>query len=474
MTAHVPVVVIGAGISGLVCAHALSKRGMQVLVLEAASRPGGVIRSERRDGFLLELGPQSFNATPAVLELCRELQIDDQLVQAPHGAPRYVLVDGALRQVPLSPPSFFTSSLFSVATKWRVLSDIIGHSTPPKDDESLAGFVRRKFSVELLEKLVGPFVSGIYAGDPEKLSLQSAFPQLHEAESQAGSVIRGLLRGEEKKDGLLTKKRSEKGEKEKPGLRSFRDGNQTLVDTLGKSLGSSIWYGVQVQEVCLAEQSNSRQFEIRLHSSGGIAQNAGDAGLERIVVDQVILATNASHAARLLAGVDTRFETALNGIEYAPVNVVSLGYDQSSIRHSLNGFGFLVPRSSGIRMLGSVWNSSLFPGRAPGGHVLLANFVGGITDPQAISLAPTDLVAVVHRELSQILGIRQPPVFSHVEKYSQAIPQLNIGHGARLSELENLRTKYPNLRLCGNYMRGPAIGACVEQALTRAAEIAKT
>lgn len=454
MSLHVPVVVIGGGISGLVCGHALRKAGTEVLLLEASPQPGGVIHSEHRDGYLLELGPQSFNATAPILALCRELQIESQLVKTPEGAPRYVFIDGHLQAVPLSPPAFFKSPLFSVRTKWRVLKDIVGRTSAPRADESLADFVRRKFSAELLEKLVGPFVSGIYAGNPERLSLQSAFPQLHEAERSAGSVVRGLLRAGKKG-----------AAKEKPSLQTFRDGNQTLVDALGRNLGTSIRYGTTVKSVSAPAPSNTSGFELTLQSN--------DRG-EQIVADRLVVATNAPQAAQLLRGLDPRFDTLLQGIEYAPVVVISLGYRKTCVKHSLHGFGFLAPRSSRLRVLGSVWNSSLFPGRAPDGHVLLTSFLGGVTDPNAISMSKTDLIATVHRELAPILGISNQPGFSHVEKYPLAIPQLNIGHAARVSELRQLTANYPNLHLAGNYLRGPALGLCVEQALTIAAETVKT
>ncbi|HEV1994571.1 MAG TPA: protoporphyrinogen oxidase, partial [Candidatus Acidoferrum sp.] len=182
MTRHVPALVVGAGISGLVCTYALRKAGIDAQLVEASQRPGGVINSVTRDGFLLELGPQSFSGTLALRVLCQDLGISDQVVQAPPRAPRYVLIDGQLRPVPLSPPAFFMSSLINASTKWALVRDILGKSTPPQGDESVAALVRRKFSPQLLDRLVGPFVSGIYAGDPERLSVRSAFPQLYEAE----------------------------------------------------------------------------------------------------------------------------------------------------------------------------------------------------------------------------------------------------------------------------------------------------
>ena len=441
------------------CAHALRKAGVDAQVVESSAFPGGVIRGERRDGYLLEFGPQSFNATSALLNLCRELHIDDQLLQAPPAAPRYVLVKGTLRPVPLNPPAFIASSLFNPLTKLRVLRDILGRSSPPKSDESVAAFTRRKFSRELLDKLVGPFVSGIYAGDPEKLSLRCAFPQLYEAEKSAGSVIRGLL--------FSARKRGASAEK--PTLQTFREGNETLISALAASLGSNLRCGVTAQRVRRTAASRDSKTDTPTFEVTVLANDRD----ELLTTDRLIFATPAHQAATLLRHVDPQFESALAPIAYAPVALVSLGYPKSALRHSLEGFGFLVPRSSGLRILGTVWNSSLFPNRAPDGHVLLTSFVGGTTDPGAVALPESEIVATVHRELTSILGISQPPSFSHVQGWQRAIPQYNLGHLQSMNQLSEIQNKHQSIRLIGNYLRGPALGACIEQALTVAQETIK-
>src|ERR1700720_1798271 len=213
MTPTLPILIVGGGISGLVCAYALRKAGIEAQLVEASTKPGGVIRSEIREGFLLDLGPQSISGTAALRSLCADLGIADQVEQAPSAAPRYVLIDGVLKAVPLSPPAMLSSSFLSPRTKWRIARDALGTTRAPEEDESVAAFVRRKFGAELLERLGGPFVSGIYAGDPERLSLRAAFPQLHEAEQTAGSVIRGMRRAA----------KSRRGPRERPTLMSFRD-----------------------------------------------------------------------------------------------------------------------------------------------------------------------------------------------------------------------------------------------------------
>jgi protoporphyrinogen/coproporphyrinogen III oxidase len=462
MTHHVPALIVGGGISGLVCAHALRKAGMDALLVEASGRPGGSIHSLPRDGYLLELGPQSFSSTPPLLALFAELGIEADLVQAPSYAPRYILVGGALKQVPLSPPAFLTSNLVGARTKWAVARDLFGKSRAPEQDESVAAFVRRKFSAELLDRLVGPFVSGVYAGDPERLSLRSAFPMLHDAEKQKGSVVRGMMA------------KSGERPRQRPTLQSFRDGTVVLVRAIASGLGDRLQLSTRVTRVELDPAGTSFQVTIRTPGKE-----------ETILADNVIVATPADVAAELLRDVNPSLGPLLGAIEYAPVAVVSLGYRRSDVGHSLVGFGFLVPRSAGLRVLGTIWNSSLFPGRAPDGQILLTSFVGGATDPGAAALSPEELTSLVDNEVAPLMKIRQDTTagrrephpytfrgsFSHVTIYPRALPQYNLGHADRLAAIEGHRTKFPNLWLAGNYLRGPSVGACVEQSLGVANEI---
>jgi oxygen-dependent protoporphyrinogen oxidase len=384
-------------------------------------------------------------------KLCAELGVSKELLQAPPRAPRYVLIDGQLRPVPLSPPAFFLSSLINGSTKWALVRDILGKSVPPLADESIANFVRRKFSAQLLDRLVGPFVSGIHAGDPERLSLRSAFPQLYEAEKVSGSIVRGMLR--------LTKSR--KGPRERPTLLTFRQGNETLVRALANKLGPALLSETTVAEISCPKEG---AFAIRLQSHGRE---------ESVSAASVILATPTDIAGKLLGQLDSSFDSLLSPVEYASVAVVSTGYRKTDVGHSLNGFGFLVPRSAGLRVLGSVWNSSLFPGRAPEGQALLTSFVGGATDAVAASLEPQELTSLVHRGISPLLSIANAPVFSNVTVWPRALPQCNLGHADRLARIEQLRARFPGIWLIGNYLRGPAIGSCVDQALAVAQNVRK-
>lgn len=482
---EVPVAIVGAGVSGLVCAYALRKAGIHAQILEASARPGGMIRSERREGFLLELGPQSFTGTAPLLDLCRDLGMAGQLLDAPPRLARFLLIDGLLKPAPLSPPSFFVSALFGVSTKWSVLRDVFGRTQPPDGDESVAAFVRRKFSVELLDKLVGPFVSGIYAGDPERLSLRAAFPRLYEAEHSAGSIIRGMIRAakfpRQTKDHHASgaSRPTTTGPKQRPSLQAFRDGNETLITALASKLGPALRTESRVTEIRRSESGQPKRYEIAFMTKDSSHQ---------IAADHVVVATPTNVAGAMLRSLDPGFAPILESIEYAPVAVVSLGYPRAAVGSSVEGFGFLIPRSSGLRTLGTVWNSSLFEGRAPAGQVLLTSFLGGATDPSAAALSSLEaaalvhreiaplpsseeLVALAHKEIATILGISQPPSFTNVTQYPRALPQYNLGHSDRLTSLDNLRKQLPGLWFVGNYLRGPSIGACIDQALSLAAQI---
>jgi protoporphyrinogen/coproporphyrinogen III oxidase len=463
---RVTALIIGGGISGLVCAHALRKAGVDAVLLEASDRPGGAIRTERRDGYLLELGPQSFSGTAQMLQLFDDLGIRQQIVQAPAGAPRYVLVSGKLQKVPMSPPAFLTSGFVGRGTKFAVLRDLIGKSTPPEQDESIASFVRRKFSAEMLDRFVGPFVSGVYAGDPERLSLRSAFPMLHDAEKRKGSVIRGTLSKAKKQDSDQPRQR--------PTLLSFREGTQTFTHALAAKMGDRVLLNANVKSIAPDRSDPTTPFRVTI-------QIGSDQ--QSFVAENIIVATPTDAAADLLRDVEPAISNRLAEIEYAPIAVVSLAYPKSQVGDPLHGFGFLVPRSAGIRTLGTVWNTSLFPNRAPESDVLLTSFVGGATDPQATQLSSEELVALVEREIGPLIGIRQDAgagrskprpyksEFSNVTIYPRALPQYNLGHSERLAAIDRALKNHPNLMLIGNYLRGPSIGACVEHSLAVADEI---
>jgi oxygen-dependent protoporphyrinogen oxidase len=448
-------IVIGAGISGLACAFRLAGRGADVTVLERADRVGGVISSASRNGFLFELGPQSFQLTSGYVELIRGAGLESELATAPARAPRYVLASGRLHAVPMGPQILVSGSLIGFGTRLRLIRDLAGHSAPPERPESLAEFVRRKFGEQMLDRLAGPFVSGIYAGDPERLGLRDTFPDLHRWEKEKGSVLRGAMH---------SMKARRKSGAPRPTLSAMRRGNVTLLEAVAAKLGDRVALGASVESVKLAGSPEGNRFEVEVR---------GPAGSEVRTADRVVMAAPAEAAGRMLAGLSPRLQEMLGRIEYAPVAVVDTGYRREQVTNPLEGFGFLVAQSERRKLLGTVWMSSLFPGRAPEDHVNLASFIGGATDPATTELPPEEIAGIVEKELAPILGISGPPVERMVNVYRRALPQYNVGHRAMVEEIRGEVEKIPGLHLVGNYLDGPATGACVELAF-RTAELVMT
>ena len=438
-----PVLVIGGGISGLACAYRLQQAGISVRILDAASRPGGVISTIQKDDFLFDRGPQSFLSTPALLQLIDSLGLNDELLRADARAPRFILLHGKLVPAPLAPPSLLTTPLFSAGTKWRLLTEMLRHTRPPSGDESIASFVRRKFGDELLNRLVAPFVSGVYAGDPEQLSFRAAFPKLHEFETSYGSVLRGAM-----------KSRPPKGSP-RSGLCSFRQGMETLPGTLGVRLGDAYQSETSVTGLHLREANGKPLFEA--------TATRGDRR-ETLVASAVVVATPTNAASQILKNITEQSEEIFSRIKYAPVAVVSAGYRREQIRQPSNGFGFLAPRSEGLRVLGTVWNSSLFPGRAPEGMACFTSFAGGATDAQLCEKTDAEITEIVCSEVARVLRIEGDPVTTSIYRYARAIPQFNLGHTETIGALNALISSIPGLFLAGNYLTGPSIGSCVEQA----------
>ncbi len=444
--------VIGGGISGLACAHRLRDKGVPVLLFEQGDRFGGVIYSARQDEFLFELGPQSFQSNDVLLELIGSRGLNGELLRADPRASRYLWIGGRFHRAPMALPRLLSTSLLSAGTKWRLFTEPLRRTQPPVRDESVADFVRRKFGRDLLENLAGPFVSGIYAGDPEKLSLRAAFPSAYRWEKEFGSVIRGAMKSRPAKD------------KPPHSLCAFREGNETLPRAVAENLGTSAWRGAQVQSIRQTQGQTGSGFEIEV---------AAEGRGELVAARALVVATDTQSAAGLLAGISAGFAPLLSRIEYAPVAVLAAGYRREQVRHRLEGFGFLVPRKEGLRMLGVVWNSSLFPGSAPDGMVAMTVFAGGVTDPEPCQWSEERIAETIHAELSGILGISGPPVTRIVQRYARALPQYNLGHTEIVAGLRQACATTPGIFLAGNYLEGPAIGACVEQASRVAESVAE-
>ncbi len=453
MPPPIQVAVIGAGISGLSCAHRLREFGLSVIVLESRSHAGGVIGTIERNGFRFESGPQSFLGTKPAMELIRALGIEGEVLQANPRAPRYVYKQGRLYAVPMSPPALLAGSLLSLGSRYRVLSEPFRRSTPSVADESVAAFVRRKFGQEILEYLVAPFVSGVYAGDPEVLSLKSAFPLLDEWERRHGSIIRGAMNARKA------------GGAPRPGLCSFRTGMSTLTDSLARSLNSTFIPGARVGAV--EKSASSSGFTVRFTRG----RPHDDAAHEELHVPAVVVAAPAYVAAHMLSAFSPAISKSLLSVTYAPVAVVALGYQRRQVANSLVGFGVLIPRKEGFRTLGTVWNSSLFPNCAPADSVLLTSFVGGATDLQIVEEDEAAIAEIVEEEIGRLLEISGPPVEKQIWRHEKGLPQYNLGHSYILEGVNEELKKSPGLFMTGNYWLGPSIGNCVEASNAVAASV---
>jgi len=435
------VTVVGGGISGLACAYRLRQLGLAVTLLEAHDRVGGLVGSVERDGFLFDFGPQSFQGTDALLGLIGELGLEGELLRADPAAPRFVLLHGQLREVPMSPQAVLTSSLLGAGTRLKILAEAFRRTQPPEEDESIASFVRRKFGQEILEYLVAPFVSGVYAGDPEKLSLRAAFPSIDEWERRYGSVLRGAM------------KSRPKNRTRPPPLCSFRRGMRTLAEAFARNLGDSVKTSSRVVAIRLPERGVGGEYHLR------VVRAAREADISSAAI---VLAVPADVAAQLIGPLSSVLSHALSGIAYAPVAVVAAGYYGKQIGHPLRGFGFLVPRREKLHTLGTVWNSSLFVGRAGEGRRTLTSFAGGATNAQMVSRTDDEIAQIVQDENARVLQIAGPPIASAVWRYARALPQYNLGHGRVVGQIRARAREIRGLFLTGNYLEGPSLGKCVE------------
>ncbi len=459
---HRDVVVIGAGISGLVCAYRLKRLGVDVALVEKSNRAGGVIHSEDIDGFLIERGPNSSQGTEELLALVEELGITADLVEGDPKAPAYVYFNGRLHQVPSGAGGFIKSGLLSLRGKLRILGEPLVAARHSDSEESVSSFARRRIGPQAAERLVAPFVSGIYAGDADQLSVQAAFPRLASLETGYGSLFRGMF-AKARETRRAKKSASAVLDKAAPTRRrlcSFQSGMGFLTRTLASKIGEDLLTGCG--DLRIDRAADSRGFEVVFESSDSRHQ---------LVCDRIIIATPANAASSLVAPLSSELSGLLSEIDYAPLSIVSLAYDQSAVGIPLDGFGFLVPPSEGLNILGCVWNSSLFKGRAPKDKALVTIFIGGARNRGVAKAADAELVSMAHAEVQKALGGSSDPQVVAITRYERSIPQYNLGHVGRVQRIESLICGLTGLRLIGNYLHGVSTGDCIKEADHMAEEI---
>lgn len=440
--------VVGAGIAGLAAATTLRAGGREVLVLEAARHAGGAARSESIDGHLVERGPNTFRVPPAMETFLRAHALDPLLEAAsPASRARFLVRGGALVPVPMDPIAFVRSPLLTTGGKLRLLAEPFVRRGDPHG-ESVAAFAKRRFGCETRDALIGPFLTGIYAGDETQLGVEAVFPSLAAAELRSGSVVRGLV-GQALRGG---------GPKGRPGTWSARGGIGSLAAALAAPLGTALRLASRVSRIT---------FEDGLYRLG-VEAESGDA---EVRARSLVVAAPAAEAAGLLADLDADAAKALGGIAYAPVASVSLSLAAGSTREPIRGFGFLVPRGEGDALLGCLFPSQLFPGRAPAGSELLTLLAGGVRRPDALDWDDDRLVAALVGEIDRVLGLRDAPRALAVTRWRRAVPQPGVEHVRRVAALRERIVRRPGLAVAGAHLDGVAFGEALASGVRAAQQL---
>jgi oxygen-dependent protoporphyrinogen oxidase len=440
------IAVVGAGISGLASAWFLRSLGHRVRVLEASPAVGGCIRTMLLGGFRIEAGPNSTLVKGgAFAELVRGVELDSAMIEANRIARRrYVVKAGVPTPLPGSLAGFVATPLFSAPAKLRLLGEPF--RARASGEETVAQFVRRRLGPEFLDWAIDPFVSGVYAGDPERLSVRAATAKVHALEAEHGSLLVGavarMLRGRASAPQPTGK------------LVSFHEGMATLPLAIAGALGA---------DLALASPVTA------------IAPQAGRLNVETVGevlrVDQVVLAIGAVEAANLLDPLAPNAASELRAIAYPPVLSVALGFQRADVTHPLDGFGMLIPKREHRRTLGVLFSSTLFPGRAPDGKVLLTAFIGGARDPSIAGLDDRAVIAQVLADISPLLGIHSDPVLAHISRWARAIPQYELGHLERLRRIDAALAATPGLHTRSNWRDGISVADCVANARALAQRI---
>jgi oxygen-dependent protoporphyrinogen oxidase len=444
------VAVVGGGVAGLTAGYRLKQRGIRVVVYESGDRVGGAVATERRDGYLAELGPNSLAApSPAVRALLSELGLSDSMLEAsPEAKNRYIVRKKKLIALPTSPAELLTTRLLSNSAKLAVFGEPLVDAGESLVEESVATFIRRRFNQEVLDYVASPFVAGIFAGDPEQLSIRHALPRLYSMERTQGSVIKGfgqMLRGRKGEEGGGA------------GMVSFRQGLQEIPEALARELTPAIRERAPVTQV----------------RHGPKGWTVGAAYQQAELYDAVVYAA----PAHCTDDIDFGFEggdrlKTLASIIHPPVGVLALGFRREDVTHPLDGFGFLTPEVERRQVLGVIFSSTLFPGRAPEGHVLLTAFVGGVRNPDLANADLPTLTARVQDDLRALLGARGEPTFRAFHLWPKAIPQYTLTHGRFKEIMDEAERRNPGLALAGSYRDGVALAEVIasgEQAAERLA-----
>jgi len=432
------IAIVGGGITGLSAAFRLNEKNIPVTLYEEGSRVGGVLQTIREDGYLSEFGPNTILETsPKITELIHDLGLDPRRLTS-HNRKNYIVRNGKLHLLPLSPFAFATTRLFSPWAKVCVALEPFVLNRAKSDDEALADFVLRRLGREFLDYAINPFVSGVYAGDPARLSVKYGFPKLHALEKKYNSLIAGAVLG------FWERKKRKEVSKQAAGKVSFDEGLQVLTETLHAKLSPLI----RLQSPVTGLEKNGEEWIVTAVTDGHEVREEHSA---------VILAASAHKLADIRIGNQSSL-SALSQIEHPPVARIVFGFRREDVDNPLEGFGFLVPEKEGLSILGTTFSSSIFANRAPAGHVLLTTFVGGARHTALAASDPEKIYELTLADLRKVLGVKGKPTYRHFVFYPKAIPQYTVGYGKYLSLMTGLEEKFPGLFFAGNYRDGISLG----------------
>ena len=426
------VAVIGGGIAGLGCAYGLCRKGIDFTVFEKTGNLGGVIQSRNVNGFLLESGPSSLLLKDKRIEkLLNELNLN-YISANEHSKNRYILKNGRPIKLPLSPFQAISSPIISTKAKLKLLKEPF--VTPFEIDEFVSDFFSRRLGDEVQDYLVDPFIAGTFAGNPKQLSIKHAFPFLKQMEIEHGSIIKGFWKNRKLTDSY----------KRKREIVSFNGGMQELPQALEGKMSDRLFLNSDVKDIIKTEKG----FGVKVDKS---------EKAESYEFDSVIIATETYGIPQLLKRFnDHEFEDAISSIYYPPVAVLHFGVSSSKIKNPLYGFGILIPKLENRNILGILFNSDMFPERAPKDHTLLTVFTGGARQPEIIHQIG-NLQAMAWKDVQSILKIEGEPDYYHEKIYQKAIPQYTLGYENILKQINSIEEKNPGLFFTGNYLSGISV-----------------
>ncbi len=451
------VVIAGGGIAGLSIAWTIRRRepDTDVVVLERSPRTGGNIRTEHIDGYACESGPDGFlDDAPATLNLVRSLGLESHLLPSNDAARRrYIVRGGRLMEVPTSLGTFVATPLLSARGKLRIAFEPFARRRP-EADESIHDFASRRIGEEAASVLVDSMVSGVFAGDARALSLRACFPKMWQLEEEYGGLFRALLatRRARRKDDAVGAPAGR--------LTSFTGGMSDLTDALTRELGPAV--RTSTPALSLRRRNPIAIGPLTPSVRPYAVSTEGDV----IDADAVVLSGPASESATILRGLDPVLGALLRDIPTAPLAVICLGYDSTTIasQGALDGFGFLVPRNEGLRILGALWETSIYRHRAPANKTLLRVMIGGARDREAATLGDAELLRIVRNDIERTMGVQAAPEFVRIVRHARGIPQYVKGHLARMHQIETLLKAHPGLYLAGHSYRGVSINSCIAEA----------